>query len=93
MKYYPGPGLGDLRKTSNIINIDVQCMLYMCVHSTTSGSGMGPIQPPMHWITGSLSPEVKRPGLEADHSPLSSAEVKNGGVIPPLFHMSSRHIS
>jgi len=27
--------------------------------------------------TGSLSPGVKRPGCEADHSPQSSAEVKN----------------
>jgi hypothetical protein len=30
-----------------------------------------------------------RPGREADHSPASSAEVKNGGAIPPLLHMSS----
>jgi hypothetical protein len=28
-------------------------------------------------LPGALSPEVKRPGPEADHSPLSSAEVKN----------------
>jgi hypothetical protein len=28
-------------------------------------------------------------GPEADLSPPSSAEVKNGGVIPPLPHMSS----
>jgi hypothetical protein len=27
---------------------------------------------------------VKQQGREADHSPPSSAEVKNGGVIPPL---------
>jgi hypothetical protein len=27
---------------------------------------------------------VKRPGRETDHSPPSSAEVKNGGAIPPL---------
>jgi hypothetical protein len=37
-----------------------------------------------------LSPEVKRQGREADHSPLSRAEVKNGGAIPPLPHTSSR---
>jgi hypothetical protein len=40
-------------------------------------------------VPGVLSPGVKRPGREADHSPLSSAEVKNGGAIPPLPHMSS----
>jgi hypothetical protein len=28
---------------------------------------------------------------EADHSPKSSAEVKNGRAIPPLPHMSSWH--
>jgi hypothetical protein len=30
-------------------------------------------------------------GREADHSPSYSAEVKNGGPIPPLPHMSSWH--
>jgi hypothetical protein len=30
---------------------------------------------------GSLSPGIKRPGHEADHSPVPSAEVKNGGII------------
>jgi hypothetical protein len=34
--------------------------------------------------TGGSFPVVKRPGREAGHSPPSSAEVKNGGVIPPL---------
>jgi hypothetical protein len=34
---------------------------------------------------------VKRPEREADHSPPSSAEVKNGGAIPPLPHMYSWH--
>jgi hypothetical protein len=41
--------------------------------------------------TGDLPPEVKRQGREADHSPPSSAEVKNGGAIPPLPHMFSWH--
>jgi hypothetical protein len=34
--------------------------------------------------TGAPSPGVKRPEREADHSPASSADVKNGGAIPPL---------
>jgi hypothetical protein len=34
---------------------------------------------------------VKRPGREADHAPPYSAEVKNGGTIIPLPHMSSWH--
>jgi hypothetical protein len=32
---------------------------------------------------------IKRPGPEADHSSPSSAEVKNGGAIPPFSHMSA----
>jgi hypothetical protein len=38
-------------------------------------------------VDGVLSPGVKRPGREADHSPQSSAKVKNGGAIPPFPHM------
>jgi hypothetical protein len=34
---------------------------------------------------------VKRQGHETDHSPLSSAKVKNGGAILPLPHTSSWH--
>jgi hypothetical protein len=37
---------------------------------------------------GTLSPGTKRPGREADHSPPSSAQVKNDGAIPPLPHTS-----
>jgi hypothetical protein len=45
------------------------------------GSGgipaQGPTQRPIKWALGVLSPRVKRPGHEADHSPPSSAEVNN----------------
>jgi hypothetical protein len=37
---------------------------------------LGPTQPPIQWERGALSLGVKRPGREADHSPPSSAEVK-----------------
>jgi hypothetical protein len=37
---------------------------------------------------GALSLGVKRPGREADHSPQSSAKVKNGGAISLLPHIS-----
>jgi hypothetical protein len=33
---------------------------------------------------GTVSLEVKRPGLEADYSPPPSAEVKSDGAVPPL---------
>jgi hypothetical protein len=50
----------------------------------------GPTQPPIQCVPGALSLGVKRPGREADHSPPSSAEVKNAWSYissPPIrFH-------
>jgi hypothetical protein len=37
---------------------------------------LGPIQPPIQWVPGALSLGVKLPEREADHSPPSSAEIK-----------------
>jgi hypothetical protein len=51
------------------------------IFSTVARRALGPTQPPIQW--------VKRPGREADHSPPSNAEVKNGGILPPLPHTSS----
>jgi hypothetical protein len=45
--------------------------------STTSRPALGPTQPPIPWAPRDLSPGIKQPGSEADHSPPSSAEVKN----------------
>jgi hypothetical protein len=45
--------------------------------STWSKPALGPIQPPIQWIPGHLSLGVTWPGSEADHSPPTSAEVKN----------------
>jgi hypothetical protein len=42
-----------------------------------------PIQPSTQWVPGNLSPRVKRPGRESDHSPPSSAKVKNS---EPILH-------
>jgi hypothetical protein len=39
--------------------------------------GPSSLQPPIQWVPGALFLAVKRPRLEADHSPPSSAEVKN----------------
>jgi hypothetical protein len=44
--------------------------------TTVSRPILEPIQP-IKWELGALSPRVKRPAREADHSPPSSAEVKN----------------
>jgi hypothetical protein len=58
------------------------------LHDFQSGSGAHPISYTMciaGWFRGGL----KRPRREFDHSPPSSAEVNNGGAIPPLPHTSS----
>jgi hypothetical protein len=44
--------------------------------TTASRPALGSTQPPIQWVPGALSLGVKRPGREADHSPPSSAEVK-----------------
>jgi hypothetical protein len=44
--------------------------------SMSSTPALGSAQPPIQWVPGALSPGQKRPGREADHSPLSRAEVK-----------------
>jgi hypothetical protein len=59
--------------------------------SMSSRQAMGPNQPPIQWVLGALSPEVKRPGREADHSPPTSAVVKKRWVYtstPPYISMS-----
>jgi len=44
--------------------------------TTASREVLGPTQPPIQWVAGALSLRVKRPVLEADHSPPSSADMK-----------------
>jgi hypothetical protein len=51
--------------------------------STTSRPALEPTQPPR--VPGALSQDVKRQRRDGDQSSPSSAEVKNGGVIPPLL--------
>jgi hypothetical protein len=41
-----------------------------------SRPALGPTQPHILWVLGNISPGVKRPGREADHSVPTTAEVK-----------------
>jgi hypothetical protein len=49
------------------------------------------IERPIPWTLRAVSPGVKRLGREAEHSPTSSTEVKNGRAIPLLLCTSSWH--
>jgi hypothetical protein len=44
--------------------------------STPSRPALGPTQSPIQWVSWALSPGVKQPGREADHSPPTSTEIK-----------------
>jgi hypothetical protein len=44
--------------------------------STSSRPVLGHTPPHVQWVTGALSPWVKWPGREADHSPRTNAQVK-----------------
>jgi hypothetical protein len=55
--------------------------------SILSRPALTPAQSPVQLVLGALALGVKQPGHEADHSLLSSVEVKNDGAIPPLSHI------
>jgi hypothetical protein len=47
------------------------------LYSTLSRPALRSTQPPpIQWVLGSLSPRIKQPGHEANHSPPASAEIK-----------------
>jgi hypothetical protein len=60
------------------------------LHSTSSRPTVGLNHPPIQCVLGALSPAVKRLRREAHHSLPYNAEVKKGGAILPLPHMSTR---
>jgi hypothetical protein len=46
---------------------------------------LGPTQSPIQWLPGSISPLVKQMECESNHSPPSSAGVKNAWTFSPLY--------
>jgi hypothetical protein len=46
-------------------------------------------QPPSQWVPGDISPGVKRPGREVNHSPPTSAEVKKMWIYTATPHTPS----
>jgi hypothetical protein len=55
---------------------------FSLLYSVQTGTGAHPASYPIG------NPGVNRPGCEADHSPPSTAEIKNCGATPPLSHTS-----
>jgi hypothetical protein len=62
--------------------------LEIFVFATASTPAVGPIQPPIQWVPGALSLDVKRPAREANHSHPSNAEVKE--CVELYFHFPIR---
>jgi hypothetical protein len=78
-----GYGLDDL-------GVEIRVPVGSRIFSTSSIPVLGPTQPPIQCVPGALKPKIKLPGREADHSPPTSAEVKNTWIytsIPPYGFM------
>jgi hypothetical protein len=73
--------------TIGVLGFDSRRGLVIFLFSTSSRTVLGPTQSPIQWVPGALSLGVKWPGREADHSPPSSAEVKEW--VELCFHSSN----
>jgi hypothetical protein len=56
--------------------VGVRALVGSRIFLTSFRPVLRPTKPPIQWVPGTLSTEVKRRGHEADHSPPTSAEVK-----------------
>jgi hypothetical protein len=59
-----------------VLGFDSRRRLGIFLFTAASRPALGLTQLPIQWVPGALSLGVKRPGRKADHSPPSSAEVK-----------------
>jgi hypothetical protein len=59
-----------------VLGFDSRRGLGSFLFTIVSRTALGLTQPPIQWVLGALPLGVKRPEREADHSPPSSAEVK-----------------
>jgi hypothetical protein len=78
--------------TIRVLGFDSWQGLGIFLFTTTSRMALGPTQPPIQWVPGVLSLGVMQLGHEANHSPPSSAKVKNVWSYtstPPMFSWHS----
>jgi hypothetical protein len=59
-----------------VLGFDFRRGLGIFLFTTASRTALVPNQPPIQWVPGALCLGAERPGRETDHSPPSSAEVK-----------------
>jgi hypothetical protein len=62
--------------TIGVLGFDFRRGVGIFLFTTAPRTALGPTQPPIQWVLESPSLGVKRPGREADHSPPSTADVK-----------------
>jgi hypothetical protein len=62
--------------TIKVLGFHSWWVLGIFIFTTMSKTVLDPTQPPTQWLPGALSLQVKQLGHESDHSPPSSAEVK-----------------
>jgi hypothetical protein len=55
------------------------------IFSMLSRPALGPTQPPIQWLRGTIPSGVKRQGREADHSPPAITKVKKTSTPPDVF--------
>jgi hypothetical protein len=70
------PQRWDTGWTIEVLGFDSRRGLGIFLFTTASRKALAPPQPPIQWVPGAVSIGVKRLRREADHSPPSSAEVK-----------------
>jgi hypothetical protein len=74
-------GLGKLKKKINLIGARTRDLPACSKVPQQTTLPHAPPPPPVQWAPWDISPRIKRPESETNHSLSSSAEVKDGGLI------------